>query len=122
MKSYNEQRVRYLKSVLDMRKAGYSYGHISKIFPVPKATIRHWCTKFAEDTSKSTQMKRNPVTMQQMQEKETNADCKALQQRIKELEAQLKKESIRADFYDEMINVAEAKFNISIRKKAGTKQ
>ena len=67
-------------------------------------------------------MKKIPAASEQVQEKETNADCKALQQRIKELEAQLKKESIRADFYDEMINVAEAKFNIPIRKKAGTKQ
>ena len=49
-------------------------------------------------------------------------DVQSLQAKIKELEAQLEKESIRADFYDEMINVAEAKFNIPIRKKAGTKQ
>ena len=49
-------------------------------------------------------------------------DVDSLQAKIKELGAQLKKESIRADFYDEMINVAEAKFNIPIRKKAGTKQ
>lgn len=49
-------------------------------------------------------------------------DVHSLQAKIKELEAQLKRESIRADFYDEMINVAEAKFNIPIRKKAGTKQ
>lgn len=49
-------------------------------------------------------------------------DVHSLQAKIKELEALLKKESIRADFYDEMINVAEAKFNIPIRKKAGTKQ
>jgi hypothetical protein len=29
---------------------------------------------------------------------------------------------LRADAYDEMINVAEGKFKIKIRKKAGTKQ
>lgn len=49
-------------------------------------------------------------------------DGHSLQAKIKELEALLKKDSIRADFYGEMINVAEAKFNIPIRKKAGTKQ
>ena len=122
MKSYNEQRKRYLRPVLEMRKEGLSYGRLSKIFLIPEETIRRWCIKFAVDTSNSSQMKKIPVASEQVQEKETNADCKALQQRIKELEAQLKKESIRADFYDEMINVAEAKFNIPIRKKAGTKQ
>ena len=45
-----------------------------------------------------------------------------LEQRILELESALKGERLRADFYEEMINVAEAKFNITIRKKAGTKQ
>ena len=122
MKSYNEQRECYLKPVLEMHKEGISYGRLSRIFPVPLETIRRWCIKFAEDPSNRTQMKKIPAASEQVQEKETNADCKALQQRIKELEAQLKKESIRADFYDEMINVAEAKFNIPIRKKAGTKQ
>lgn len=29
---------------------------------------------------------------------------------------------IKAEFYDEMINVAEAKFKVPIRKKAGAKQ
>ena len=48
---------------------------------------------------------------------ELSSDVQSLQAKIKELEAQLKKESFRADAYDEMINVAEAKFNIPIRKK-----
>jgi len=38
------------------------------------------------------------------------------------LQAQVKQASLRADAYDEMINVAESKFNIAIRKKAGAKQ
>lgn len=49
-------------------------------------------------------------------------DVQALQNRIKELEAQLLQAEIKAEFYDEMINVAEAKFKIPIRKKAGAKQ
>ena len=38
------------------------------------------------------------------------------------LEAQLRQAEIKAEFYDEMINVAEAKFKVPIRKKAGAKQ
>ena len=45
-----------------------------------------------------------------------------LKKRIKELEAQLRQAEIKAEFYDEMINVAEAKLKIPIRKKAGDKQ
>lgn len=41
---------------------------------------------------------------------------------MKELEAQLLQAEIKAEFYDEMINVAEAKFRIPIRKKSWRKQ
>ncbi len=51
-----------------------------------------------------------------------SADVKDLEKRVKELEAKLLKAEIKAEAYDEMINVAEAKFNIPIRKKAGAKQ
>ena len=44
------------------------------------------------------------------------------QARIAELEAKLRMAELARDAYDEMINVAEAKFNISIRKKAGAKR
>ncbi len=49
-------------------------------------------------------------------------EVEALQKRVKELEAQLLQAEVKAEFYDEMINVAEAKFKIPIRKKAGAKQ
>ena len=46
----------------------------------------------------------------------------ALKRQLQQQSLELKKEKMRADFYDEMINVAEEMFNIPIRKKAGTKQ
>ena len=49
-------------------------------------------------------------------------EVEALQKRVRELEAQLRQMEIKAEFYDEMISVAEAKFKIPIRKKAGAKQ
>ena len=49
-------------------------------------------------------------------------EVKELQKRVKELEVQLLAAEIKAEAYDEMINVAEAKFRIPIRKKAGAKQ
>ncbi|MBP5517209.1 MAG: hypothetical protein J6X91_00885 [Bacteroidales bacterium] len=44
-----------------------------------------------------------------------------LQAELKELRAQLTKAEIKAEAYEELINVAEAKFKIPIRKKTGAK-
>jgi uncharacterized small protein (DUF1192 family) len=49
-------------------------------------------------------------------------DVQVLQSEVSRLQAQLKEEKLRADAYDEMIQVAESKFNIAIRKKAGAKR
>ncbi len=62
----------------------------------------------------------NPLDISKMHSK--GNEVKELQKRIKELEAQLLAAEIKAEAYDEMINVAEAKFRIPIRKKAGAKQ
>ncbi len=49
-------------------------------------------------------------------------DKQSLRSEVTRLRKALREMSMRADLYDEMINVAEKQFNISIRKKAGTKQ
>lgn len=68
--------------------------------------------------SPTTVMKKSQVITPQAQSEEVEN----LKKRIKELEAQLRQAEIKAEFYDEMINVAEAKFKIPIRKKAGDRQ
>ncbi len=47
---------------------------------------------------------------------------KALKKRVKELEARLLQAEIKAEAYDEMIKIAEARYRIPIRKKTGAKQ
>ncbi len=47
---------------------------------------------------------------------------RALEKKVKELETQLEYEKLRSEAFDTMINIAEKKFNIPIRKKRGTKQ
>lgn len=44
------------------------------------------------------------------------------EEKIARLEKELEEARLRADLYDEIINVAEKKFDIQIRKKAGTKR
>lgn len=46
----------------------------------------------------------------------------SMQERLLRLEKELKEARMLADLYEEIINVAEKKFDIRIRKKAGTKQ
>jgi hypothetical protein len=45
-----------------------------------------------------------------------------MQREIARLSKALSQQTMRADAFDEMINVAERQFNIQIRKKAGAKQ
>lgn len=49
-------------------------------------------------------------------------EIKALREEVLELKKKLYNETMRADFYDTMIDVAEEMFDIEIRKKASTGQ
>ena len=117
-----KQREEYFERVLDLHGKGLGAAKISRIIPVPQSTIRDWIANFVAENGMTSPM----IVMQKPQEEslaenKTN-EVQALQQRVKELEAQLLQAEIKAEFYDEMINVAEAKFRIPIRKKAGAKQ
>ena len=52
----------------------------------------------------------------------TEDELKAMKAENKRLQEALELEKLRSRAYDTMIDVAEANFNIPIRKKAGTKQ
>lgn len=49
-------------------------------------------------------------------------EVKELQSELKRLREELTKSEIKAEAYAELIKVAESKFGIQIRKKAGAKQ
>ena len=49
-------------------------------------------------------------------------DVQSLQEELQRLRTELLNAEIKAEAYNELINVAEAKFGIQIRKKAGAKQ
>ncbi len=66
--------------------------------------------------------KKNELQPQSTPAASSADDVKSLQSELFRLQSQLKQEMFRADAYDEMIQVAEAKFNISIRKKVGAKR
>lgn len=126
MGSYILQRELYHDRAIELRSSGLSYHRISKIIPVPLETLRQWCIKFAA-SNKSTQElpmdKKVQVDEQtSKQEQSLPEDVQALQAELKRLRAELLNAQIKSEAYDELINVAEAKFSIQIRKKAGAKQ
>ncbi len=68
-------------------------------------------------------MARNSYKVQSVSEEQSqSAEVRELQKKVRELEKQLLEAEIKAEAYDELINVAEAKFRNPIRKKAGAKQ
>lgn len=53
---------------------------------------------------------------------EQQKEIERLKKLLAQREVELQREKMRADFLDEMIDVAEEMFQIPVRKKAGTKQ
>ena len=119
---HTEKQKKYFNEVIRLHyNEGMGEDRISRILPIGHSTVSRWIAIFAADNKQTSAPMESSKSKHPTPAQETQ-DVKALQKRIKELEAQLKHESLRADFYDEMIRVAEDKFKISIRKKAGAKQ
>ena len=120
-KYYNEVVRLYFEEGLGSQK-------LTHIFPVSRSTILRWIRTFVRDNP-GYQMQQpiipkheDPKAIEAMRrEKEEKAEIKALKEEIGRLQTQLRRAEMRADVYDEMINVAERQFNIPIRKKPGAK-
>lgn len=90
-----------------------------------KSAVLEWMRKFGigkeqnphDNSFMNPQKKVHPKA-----EKVDTAEMAALQKKIKDLELQLEYERLRTEALDTMIDLAEARFNIPIRKKPGAKQ
>ena len=120
---HTEKQLKYFDEVIRLHyEEGYCEDRISQLLPIGHTTASRWIAIFAKEKGKisgANDMRKPQETASSSQEKDEIAK---LQARVKELEAQLLHAEIKAEAYDEMINVAEAKFRIPIRKKAGAKQ
>ena len=108
---------------------GYGSMRITHLVPVSRSTILRWIRNFvAENPEYRYQMQKASTPKHEehaaikRQEKATQEEIKALKEELGRLQVKLKKAELRADLYDEMINVAEKQFNIPIRKKVGAKR
>jgi len=120
MGKYETQRKMYLDKAIELYATGMAVRKISRIISVPESTIRHWIINFASENIHSDAMKQN--TSSQKKPESSQQTVKALEAEINRLKGQLTKAEIKVEAYNELINVAEGKFKIQIRKKAGAKQ
>jgi transposase-like protein len=105
-----------LEIVRDYLLNGIDQGQIAKHYGIAHCSVSRIISNFAASNDKSALFMKNRPTDSQADE------IKALREEVMELKKQLHNETMRADFYDTMIDVAEEMFNIEIRKKAGTGQ
>lgn len=114
-----------------LHKQGYSYRQIGEKLGVSPATVWNWVSKFATETQSV--MKKKPSVPSKRLAGATAPESSVMSstvpkgsetdaQKIACLERELQEARMLSDIYNEIINVAEEKFNIRIRKKAGTKQ
>ena len=116
---HTEKQLKYFDEVIRLHhEEGYGENRISELLPIGHTTASRWIAIFAREKGRIFGSK----DMQKPQTSTSTDEVQELKERIKELEAQLLRAEIKAEAYDEMINVAEAKFKIPIRKKAGAKQ
>ncbi|MBW6481120.1 MAG: transposase [Bacteroidales bacterium] len=123
---YREKHRRYYAKVTKLYfEDGLGYLRISKLIPVAATTVKNWCITFAEENGIKMEKRGRKVKKPELKAPEsigTPNDIKALQAEVARLQKELKREKLRADAYNTMIDIAESKFNIPIRKKAGAKR
>ena len=95
---------------------GVSQSELARRYNTAESVVSRIMSKFAAGNDKSALLMKNKPTDSQSEE------IKVLKKEVLELKKQLYDETMRADFYDTMIDVAEEMFGIEIRKKAGTGQ
>ena len=121
-----ENHAKYYDEVMRLYfEEGMGSLRITHLVPVARTTILRWIRNFvSENPEYRYQMqKANTVKLEvTSNEKASQAEIKALKEELGRLQVKLRKAELRADLYDEMINVAEKQFNIPIRKKVGAKQ
>lgn len=115
-----EKQRKYYDEVIRLHfKEGYGSDRIETILPVGHTTAQRWINNFVAENGKE-----YPMTKRKTTDRDTaNTDeVELLKNEIAILQSQLKYQQMRADAYDTMIDIAEKRFKIEIRKKYGAKR
>ena len=130
-----------INSAVQLYNEGWTLAQLGQKFHRTKPTIWNWINKFAKDLDNPDMRKKRirsgkgkakgqrktgiiaPETAPEASSHSASSSKEeSSEEKIKRLEKELADARLARDFYNEMINVAERQFNISIRKKAGTRQ
>ena len=104
-----------------------SLAKIGKEFNVNSSTVHQWALRHKDEFSGEVSIRQEISTFKSITNVEPamnkpKLSPEQMEQRILELEAQLKQEQMRSTVLDRMIDLAEQDLKISIRKKSGAKQ
>jgi transposase len=101
------------KIVRDLEKNLITVTDVHKTYQVSRSSVYKWIYKYSNMAKKQNK--------QVVEPKSDTAKIKALEERIKELERIVGQKQLSIDFKDKMIEIAEQRYNVDIKKKLGSK-
>lgn len=124
LRNNSSLREKYYDEVIRLHfEEGYGEGRIEQVLPIGHTTASRWIANFvAENGNQNQSVMKEKQLPEGHQASIDTTDVKQLRAEINRLQGQLRKEKLRADAYDLMIDLAEQKFKVPIRKKSGAKQ
>jgi transposase len=110
-RSFNEEFKK--KKIRELERNITSVSDICKTYSVSRSAVYKWIYKYSGMAKK--QLK------QVVEAKSDTQKIKALEDRIKELERIVGQKQLLLEFKDKMIEIAEATYNVDIKKKVGSR-
>jgi transposase-like protein len=101
------------KKIRELERNITSIPDICKTYGVSRTSVYNWIYKYSVMAKKQVK--------QVVEAKSDTQKIKALEERIKELERIVGQKQLLLEFKDKMIEIAEATYNVDIKKKVGSK-
>ena len=101
------------KIVRDLERNFNSVSDVCKTYQVSRTSVYRWIFKYSSMAKKEHK--------QVVEPKSDTQRIKMLEERIKELERIVGQKQLLLEFKDKMIEIAEATYNVDIKKKVGSK-
>ncbi len=101
------------KIVRDLEKNLITVTDVHRTYQVSRSTVYKWIFKYSSMAKKQHK--------QVVEPKSDTAKIKALEDRIRELERIVGQKQLAIDFKEKMIELAEQRYNVDIKKKLGSK-
>jgi transposase-like protein len=102
-----------IKKIRELEKNITSVSDICRTYSVSRTSVYNWIYKYSAMAKKQVK--------QVVEAKSDTQKIKALEERIKELERIVGQKQLLIEFKDKMIEIAEATYNVDIKKKVSSK-